>query len=692
MMHRLLFRPRPLLRSDTRPMSRDKADMLMLLTACVLVLLPHASHLPVWASALSVFLLLWRSWITFRGNRMPPRWLLLPLVIGAMAAVYATHKSFIGRDAGVTMLALLLTFKLLEMHARRDLFVVIFLSFFLMLMTFFYSQSIGTALLIIAALIAMLTAQLSFQYTGAAPPLRRRLWTGTWIFLLAAPLTIVFFLFFPRIQGPLWAMPGDSAGARTGISDTMAPGNIARLALSGDVAFRVRFIDRPPPNAQRYWRATVMGHFDGRTWSQLKNLPPHQRPLTIERRGPAVRYQVTMEPSSQRWLYALEAPHRLPSLPDNSASLSHDMQLLATRPITERLRYEMESSTAFTLQREESPVALRDWLDLPVGYNPATHQLAAQLRSRTDDSITLVNTVLAMFRDQEFRYTLEPPALGRHSVDEFLFGTRAGFCEHFSSAFVFLMRALDVPARVVTGYQGGEINPVDGFMTVRQSDAHAWAEVWIAGRGWIRVDPTAAVAPDRIERNLGSVLPRRMLDGLISFDGGQGGLFAALNTLRAYRDATTNAWNQWVLNYTPEKQKSFLQRLGFQDADWRTMAMLLLIGATIGMMIIAFPLLHTRQPVDPVEKLYRSLCLRLSRRGIAREAYEGPQSYRIRVTAEHSPLSAQGKEAASQFLKLVEAARYGMPGGADNPSRKRRLSSPNGKLVSTLRSLLSQCR
>lgn len=676
-----------------RPMSRDKADMLMLLTACALVLAPHAMHLPGWASAAAAFLLFWRGWITFRGERMPPRWLLLPIAAGAMTAVYFTHKTFIGRDAGVTMLVLLLAFKLLEMNARRDLFVVIFLAFFLMLTALFYSQSIGTALLLSAALIAMLTAQLSYQYTNSAPPFRTRLWLGTRIFLLAVPLTLVLFYLFPRVQGPLWGMPGEGGSARTGMSETMAPGNISRVALSDDVAFRAKFVDAPPDKPQRYWRASVLGNYDGRTWSPLR-LPYHRvEPTILQRNGNPIRYQVTMEPTSQHWLFALEAPAAAPALRDNAALISSDMQLRSAKPITERLRYDVSSHTDFRLQPQATRIGLQDWLELPPGFNPLTHQFAGQLRSHTDDPAAMIDMVLAYFREQNFRYTLEAPLLGRNAVDDFLFGTRAGFCEHYSSAFVVLMRVLDIPARVVTGYQGGAMNPVDGFMTVRQSDAHAWAEVWLAGRGWVRVDPTAAVAPDRIERNLESVLPRRAFGGLLSFESGPGSLLSQLKGIQQHWDAVTNGWNQWVMNYTPNKQKSFLRSLGFDNADWRTMAILLLVCGGVALGAVTLPLLLHRQKRDPLDVLYRTLCLRMAQRGLPRALHEGPRAYRRRLIDAESPLAPQTKSAASQFLKLIESARYAETGTASSAN----IPGAAGKhsraaLISTLKSLLSQCR
>jgi hypothetical protein len=319
-------------RKTTRPMSRDKADTLLLLATCLLVLAPHAAHLPAWVILAACALLLWRSWITFRGNRMPPRWLLMGAALLLMGGVYATYKTLLGREAGVAMLALLLTIKLLEMHAKRDLFVVLFLSFFLVLTSFFYSQSIVTALITIAAVIAILTTQLSFQYTGAVPPLKQRLRLGATIMALAAPLTLVLFILFPRIQGPLWGMPSDAQGARSGLSETMAPGNISKLALSDDIAFRVKFSDPPPPKSKLYWRGGVLGSYDGRTWTPLQPRTRGTRQITVKPRGNPVHYQVTLEPSGKRWLFALELPQALPRLEGNYWQAGRSTNVCATMP------------------------------------------------------------------------------------------------------------------------------------------------------------------------------------------------------------------------------------------------------------------------------------------------------------------------------------------------------------------------
>ncbi len=661
-------------------MSRDKADTLLLLATCALVLLPHASHLPIWVLPICSALLAWRGWVTFRGNRMPPRWLLLPIAVLAMSGVYLTYRTFFGREAGVTMLALLLTLKLLEMHAKRDLFVVLFLSFFLILSSFFYSQSIGTAVMTLIATLAILTTQLSFQYTGVVPPLKQRIRLGSTIFLLAIPVTLVLFLLFPRIQGPLWGLPSDAQAGRTGLSETMAPGNISKLAQSDEIAFRAKFADPPPPQSQRYWRGVVLGAYDGRTWVPMPPPSSSSSQIAVKVRNTPLRYQVTLEPHGRRWIFALEVPQSISNVANSPVLISYDMQFLSSAPINERVRYDAVSYVDYALQANESARVLQQSLALPPGFNPRTLEWAADLRKRSANKAEMITAVLRLFQEQNFRYTLEPPPLGKHVIDEFLFTTRAGFCEHYSSAFVVLMRALGIPARVVTGYQGGEINPTDGFMIVRQSDAHAWAEVWLEERGWIRVDPTAAVAPNRVEQNLSRAVSRSMLGGLITLDGSSNSLLTRLRQLRQNWDALTNAWNQWVLNYTPEQQRNFVRSLGFHDVSWRTLIVLMLLFGVIAVAVAVLPLLLHRQKRDPFDIVYQVLCRRLEKKGLPRAIHEGPRAYGARLTAVNSPLSTEQKTALAQFLELYETVRYG-------PT-----DTPSSASLTKLKTLLAECR
>jgi transglutaminase-like putative cysteine protease len=387
---------------------------------------------------------------------------------------------------------------------------------------------------------------------------------------------------------------------------------------------------------------------------------------------------VTLEPHGKRWLFALELPQSAPFMPGLAATIMPNGELLAERAIHGRIRYTAVSHIDFELQAEASRTTLRRWLALPPGYNPATLSFAAALRRTTDDDVQLANAVLRYFREQQFSYTLEPPPLGRHAMDEFLFATRAGFCEHYASAFVVLMRAAGVPARVVTGYQGGETNPVDGFLTVRQSDAHAWAEIWVAGRGWLRVDPTAAVAPNRIERDLARTLPQGGLAGMIELNPVARSWLASL---RFNWDAVNNGWNQWVLNYSPDKQKSLLQSLGFDAPDWRTLAMLLGGGGAIILALLAWPLLSDRRQTDPMQAVYLRFCQAMARKGLPRALHEGPRAYRLRIMQSACGLSADKKIAAERFLMCYEEAQYGTV--RDLPAAAH---------VARLKLLLKQCR
>jgi protein-glutamine gamma-glutamyltransferase len=662
-----------------RRLPRDKADTLLLLLSSVLVLAPHAAHLPAWITAAVGATLLWRLALTWRGARLPPTWLLLPVSLAAMGGVYLSFQTLLGRDAGVAMLTLLLTFKLLEMHAKRDLFVVIFLSFFLLLTTFFYSQTIATALTMALTVVLLLTAQLSFQYAGTVPPLARRLRLAGGIVALAAPLGLLLFVAFPRVQGPLWNLPGDAAGARSGLSETMSPGNISNLAQSDASAFQVSFNGAAPAQERLYWRAIVLGRFDGRTWTRGRSGRGRDS-VRLQFKGEALHYQLTLEGNDTRWLPALEMPLQIDGLPSGAYMVTPELELVAAIPPRQRLRYDISSLSDYALQADAHPEALQPWLQLPPGFNPQTLAWARALRPASPQAA--VKAVLDYFREQQFSYTLEPPLLGEHAVDEFLFTTRAGFCEHYAGAFVVLMRAMGVPARVVTGYQGGETNRLDGVLTVRQSDAHAWAEVWLAGRGWLRIDPTAAVAPDRIAANLARALqaPARygmpVLGAMLRWSDDPGSL---LSTLRFGLSAVNHAWNRWVLDYTPQRQRGLLH--GIERGFGRRPLLLLgALGAALAAAAaLAFAVSRWRQRRrrDPLDALYAAFCRRQARRGRARLPDEGPQRYAQRLAA--LPAAPEKQAAIARFLAIYGAMKYGVASPAEKAFA-----------IKTLRGLLSQ--
>ena len=655
-----------LTRAQMSSAARERRDMMVLLLAVAFVVLPHFEHVPRWSSGVIALLWCWRAWITLRNLPLPGHVATLPLLLLAAGAVWLQYRTLLGREAGVTFLLLLLALKLLELRAKRDVFVVVFLGFFILLTQFLYSQALPVAFLTLGAVLALFFVLVSVSLKADDLPAGRKLRLVGALAVKAVPLAAVLFLLFPRLDSPLWGLPRDAFSSGTGLSNSMAPGGISRLIQSQAIAFRVRFAEGPPSNELLYWRGPVFGSFDGRTWSPLAQRSGVPPPLTVNAEpGSAIDYTVTLEPSSRDWLFVLEMPAGVPDAPELRPRISPDGQLHAARPITSRSRYEARSFTQFVFGLNETETSLRDWLALPAGFNPRALQFAAGLRAQLEPDgaprrdgaeLRLVQAVLDHFRRGGFSYTLEPPLLGRHSVDEFLFETRLGYCEHYASAFVVMMRALDVPARVVTGYQGGEINPVDGFLTVRQADAHAWAEVWVSSRGWVRVDPTAVVAPARIEQGLSELARQSGVAPLFAL-GGAGPSFLAsmVRHVRFQWEAMENSWNQWVLSYSYARQLSLLENLGLKP-DWRVLGILLALAVSIVATVLALLSLRHRVRRDPLAELEARFRSRLARAGVCCPPTEGLRAIGSRLASELAPASHLEAQAIALTLERLRYA------------------------------------
>ncbi|MDD5056238.1 MAG: DUF3488 and transglutaminase-like domain-containing protein [Sideroxydans sp.] len=655
------------------------------LIACILLVsAPHAEHLPLWASAFGAALLVWRAYLTYSGNPLPARLLLLLITVASVLAIIISFHTLFGREAGVTLLILLAALKLLELRAVRDATVLIYLSCFIIITNFFYSQSIPTALFMLFTLLLIMATWVHLQ-TGTLA-FKPRLRIAGILLLQAIPLSFILFVLFPRVQGPLWGMPQD-AYASSGLSDTMSPGSMSRLSLSDAVAFRVTFNDIVPRRDQLYWRGPVLWNFDGSTWTRGRNATLRQPTLTDA--GNPVDYTVTLEPHNKLWLFALDMPSKM-SIP---AVQTTDFQVLSQTPVNARTRYNATSLLSYRANLDEAPLQLQRALALPRGYNPQAIQLAAEWRVQAE-SVTspqpspggstkgrqstaqqagrgidtggnrpqaeiaesLVRTALTYFNRENFEYTLEPPLLGMNSVDDFLFKTRQGFCEHYAGSFVFLMRAAGVPARVVTGYQGGEYNDLGGYYILRQSDAHAWAEVWLQDRGWVRIDPTAAIAPERIRSGLRAALPDSA--DLPFFMRTQSPL---LLKLRFNLDALTNQWNQWVLGYNTERQFAFLTRLGMEEVSWQNMALDMLAGVALLTGIFTLWLLRRMLPkqADAVQTAWLKLCRKLEKAGLPRAAHEGARDYAARVAVARPELAAPLHDIAARYVSLRYEGKVG---------------------------------
>lgn len=610
-----------------------------LVAACALSVAPHAQWLPLWASFAAGGLLAWRSAALVREAILPQRWLLLFLTLATVAGVLLSYRTIMGRDPGVTLLVMLLFLKLLETRASRDVFVVGFLVYFGALANFFYSQSIPIAGLMLGTVVVATTALVAFS--APERPLADDLRTAGRMLVQAGPVMLLLFFLFPRVQGPLWGLPQD-AYATAGLSETMKPGSISKLSLTDAIAFRVRFEGAPPPRAQLYWRGPVLTDFDGETWRV--SLPQLRRAMSVEAFGTPIDYEVTLEPHNRNWMFALEMPIRLPP----SARFTSEYLPISFTPIRSRTRYEVRSATQFEVRSGAEPADLAAALKLPPGGNPRARALAREWRSSLPDEIAILRRAVEFYRSSRFEYTLDPPPLESNSVDGFLFGTKQGFCEHFASSFVFLMRAAGVPARVVTGYQGGDVNPIDGYMVVRQADAHAWAEVWLAGNGWTRVDPTAAAVPVRVELGITAAAPAGA--PLLMRNG--------LNWLKGLRndwDALTNQWNQWVLGYNTDRQLEMLARFGMKQPSWETMTFMLFWSVGGVLLLVALWLLRGMRREDAVQKAWLRFCGKLERRGFARSRTEGPLDYSNRVSRQLPLKEDTVRAIAALYVEL----RYG---------------------------------
>lgn len=601
------------------------ATLLRMLVVLLLVFAPHVTHLPIWESALIVALLTWRALAAQRQWRMPPKILRAALVIAAIGGVYASFGRISGQTAGTALLCVMIALKLVELRERRDVMVMVFLMYFLLITHFFYSQEIWTAAYLLFSCVAITALLIECQHLGALAP-RQTLRKAGVMVAQALPLMLIMFVLFPRIPGPLWGLPADAgASARSGLSDSMSPGDIAALIQSDEVAFRVHFDGPAPPPAERYWRGPVFDNFDGRTWKRGWAPPRPLQADEVRYEGTPVQYELTLEATRMPWLLALDLPQPV-GLPPN-VTLNRDGELLSRKPINERIRYTLSSNPQYALDPQLDARARAHLTRLPKGRDPRSLALAQHWKDQGLSDAAIVATALNMIRTENFVYTLRPPSLGSDSIDEFLFDTRRGFCEHYSSSFTFLMRAAGIPARIVTGYQGGERNEVGDYYVVSQADAHAWSEVWYDGR-WHRVDPTAAVAPERIERGLDAAI------------GAGEGLPAYLARRTAWRDAVKlrwdwlNArWNGLVLGYGPELQQQFLQRFGL--GDMRSMILALTVLLTAGMSIVGLFLLRRAAPAhspDRALRQWQQLTQKLAARGYVQRSDEGPRDFVARVT------------------------------------------------------------
>jgi transglutaminase-like putative cysteine protease len=610
-----------------------------------------------------VFALLLLRFAALRWPRLTPnRWHLMGLTLAGGAVVYSAYATLIGQEAGTALLATMLTLKVLEVRGARDLRIATALFGFLLVSQFLFSQSAGLGLYFVALMVGNFALMADLSGRDPARPIAGALRVAGRLSLQALPLALVLFVLFPRLSGPLWSINPPVEKARTGVKDWMEPGSITDLILSGELAFRVRFEGAAPRPDQLYWRGPVLWRSEGRRWVPGAPVLPPPVPKSL---GERLAYSVTLEPTGQRSLFALDLPAEAPP----RGRMTGDFQVLAERPVVEPMRYRMVSALSYhtgKLSAEEE----RAGLALPGNVTRRMRELVAGWQASGISPEELVDVALAHFREEPFYYTLAPPRLGTNPVDQFLFQTRRGFCEHYAGAFALLMRIAGVPSRVVLGYHGGELNPMGGHYIIRQSDAHAWTEVWLADRGWVRVDPTAAIAPERVEASdllsgLAGAAPAR-------FQGEPPAvLLRWLHQVRLLADAADARWYDWVVGYSNLRQQRLLDVFGLGALREYGLAAGMLLAATIVLGLIVTTLTRGDAKPDALEQIYRRFCRRLARIGLHRAPSEGPLAFGRRVSALRPDL----RPAVDGFLALYLPLRYGgrePPGGL--PALRRALA------------------
>ncbi|NVK22827.1 MAG: DUF3488 domain-containing transglutaminase family protein [Kangiellaceae bacterium] len=623
----------------------------MLIIVQAIVLVPLWFYMPLWIS-LSTIALLIAKYLTYRFQIKIPYWVIVLLVLASLAGVYLQFRTISGREAGIGLISLMYAFKLLEAKNYRDAALILFISFFILVTSFLFSETIWMGLYLMLAMVAILMGIIALNSLHGIQGLKNIGKLSGVALLQALPIMILLFFLFPRLPGPLWAMPSDSE-AGTGISDSMNPGDIGALHTFDDIAFRVDFVTKAPSNSQMYWRGLVFSEFDGFTWREGERSPLRQVEQVVSQ--PEYQYKVQLEPHKNRWIFGLEDV----VTPPNGVFLFNDHTWRRPQKVNQRFLYQAQS-----YKIDYSSYKLSDWqkeqnLKLPDASNEKTKKWAIEQYATVQSAQDFISLILNTIRQQPYRYTLTPEILEQEIIDGFWLGTREGFCEHYSSAFVFIMRAAGIPARVVTGYQGGEYNPYGDYYIVRQSDAHAWTEVWLEGEGWRRVDPTAAIHPSRVDVSLQNQVGAR--DDWFGEFGKESGLqlpTGLLQKLSLRWDALQSFWNETLMGYDQDAQHDWLSKLGIKHSQWRYLGYALLITILLSGLVFGLWILSKSRNRDTVEISYIRLLNKLKAQGFNIRMNEGPYDISSRLEQESPELYAASKPLFEQYIRLRYQKNY----------------------------------
>ncbi len=629
-----------------------RSTLVWVLVAQAVSIFPLFFKLPFWVAVIWWSALVWRIQISRAKARFPNAFLKVILGVVCIALIIATYSGKAGVEPMVGFLVCSFVLKLIEMHSQKDALIILFIGFVAIAAQFLFAQGIIAAVYGAFAFWVLVTAWRAVM-TNRQQSFREHLQTSGLMLAQCAPMLLVMFVIMPRL-GPLWSVPLPQGSGHTGFSDSLTLGDIGELVKSHEVAFRAEFDGVPPAMDELYWRGLTLDDFDGRQW---RSAGSWQYVKVGDQTFDQTQYdyRVIMEPHYQQWLFVLGYPIRAKSQ-QFDVRRTKDGLLSSVRPVTQKLQYSVSSLLALNSSRRLSTRDLARLTDYPEAYNPKTQALVSRWQSQGLTQAQAVEAALGLFHER-FRYTLKPPLLGAHSVDDFLFTSQSGFCEHFASSFVLLMRMMGLPARIVVGYQGGTYNP-DGFLTVRQSDAHAWAEVYIKGSGWIRVDPTAAVAPSRVERGISEALEEddRALLTRAHWQG------RWLNQFRGQWESMSYSWQRWVLNYNNDTKEAFLTRwLGGFDV---LRVGLVFVCASLGILLLVALTFWWRgkgKPQLAEDKLLAKALKLLRQQGYVRAPHETLMHLADKIGEKDPSLQKRFMLIVKQYYRM----KYQFPGAQD---------------------------
>jgi protein-glutamine gamma-glutamyltransferase len=637
-------------------------SLVWLLAAQIAVIAPHAPRLPIWVTLICVGCCLWRVMVYQGRWSYPGRWTKVVFVVAGLIGIGVGYQGRVyGLEPAVALLVVAFVLKLLEMQHKRDAYIVILLGYFVAITEFLFFQSIPYALYTLFAVVLITAALIGLNQTQSHRRPLKTFKLATTLLVQSIPMMLVLFVLFPRIS-PLWTVPLESQAAKSGVTDRMSPGDIASLSLSPELAFKASFSGAIPGPGQLYWRGLVLENYDGKTWTRRANLTDsiwrnkQSKPVwakDIERLGSTQSYSIILEPTRQNWLFSL-ATADLPANADIAMLDDYTLAYVHRRGVTTKFKYAVTSDLEYRLETELNDEVRRRNTSLPRDSNPRTRALVNAIWALASNDADYVNRVLIYFADEKFAYTLQPPKLGDDDIDEFLFDSQRGFCEHYAGSFVFMMRAAGIPARIVLGYQGGEYNALANYIAVHQFDAHSWAEVWYEGRGWVRVDPTQMVSPERIQRGLESAVADEdtfLANSPLSWLKYRQLLW--LQELRQQLGAIGHYWDNWVVGYNARSQLVFLSKyLEKVDASRLGMLMLTVFFGLLG--IVALFVLRTRNKrvLTGVDQQYLRFCQLLSKQGLVRYHGEGPRDYSRRISRERPDLALVIQRVTQEFIRL----------------------------------------